>query len=501
MSVLAPARGAPRAPERAIVDPQPPIAGLLDAGSFAPLRSGVVSRHVDVRDRAGDGVIAGVGAVAGRPVAIYRQDPSFMGGSLGEAHAETIVRVIELAREGRFPIVGVIASAGARLQEGVAALHGYARIFNAITAASGEVPQISLVSGAAAGGAAYTPAMTDFVVMTADAHAFLTGPSVVREVMGEDIDAAALGGPRVHDRNGVAHLIVPDEAAGAVTVRRLLAFLPQSRHAVATPPPPPLPQHTAGIAGARDGADPSEHVPVADREVYDVRDVITALVDDGDILELAPRWARNMVTALVRIEGRTVGVLANQPRYRGGIVDAEAAQKGARFVRTCNSFAIPLVVLVDTPGFMPGAAQERVGVIRHGAKLLHAFGEATVPSVTVVLRKAFGGAYIVMNSRGLGADTVFAWPDAQIGVMGPRPAVQVMHRRQIAALDAPPGEAWLGAREDEYRERHCGAAAAARLGVVDEVIDPLDTRARVAHALWFLAGKARPDHRIPNLPL
>ncbi|MBA2637126.1 MAG: methylmalonyl-CoA carboxyltransferase, partial [Solirubrobacterales bacterium] len=397
------------------------LEALCDPGSLELFRSEAVSLRMDRFARPNDGVVAGAGRVAGRPVFCYAQDPSYAGGSLGEAHADTIVRTLRLAERSHAPVVSFVESAGARLQEGLAALAGYGRVFAANVALSGKVPQISVINGTSAGGGSYSPALTDFVVMTRSASMFLTGPGVVREVCGEDVDADELGGPRVHERNGVCQFVVEDDHAAALMARSLLDFLPQSFHETPSVgvPEEPLP------------GDPGDFVPANPRQVYDVRDVITRLVDGGRMLEVSNRWARNMVCAFSRLDGRAIGVVANQPRHLGGVIDADAATKAAKFVRTCNAYGLPLVVLVDTPGYMPGTTQERAGVIRHGAKLVFAFAEATVPRVTVGLRKSFGGAHIAMNSRDLGADFVFAWPTAKLGVMGAPQAVSVLHRRHL----------------------------------------------------------------------
>jgi methylmalonyl-CoA decarboxylase subunit alpha len=462
---------------------------LCDPGSIQLVRGEAVSRRMGDRATAGDGVVGATGRVDGRPIACFAQDPAYLGGSLGEVHADTIVRVLGVAERARIPVVGFVESAGARLQEGVAALCGYGRIFRAHTQLSGVVPQISVICGASAGGGSYAPALTDFVVMTERASMFLTGPGVVREVTGEDVDAAALGGPKVHDRNGVCQLVAADDVDAAWTVRDLLDHLPQ--HAGAAPNRWPVMEPG--------GERPDAPVPDSDRKVYDVRDVSRLLVDGGRILEVNGRWARNVTTAFARVDGRAVGIVANNPRYLGGVLDAESATKAARFVQTCDLFGIPLVVLVDTPGFLPGTRQEAGGVIRHGAKLVHAFAAASVPRVTVVLRKAFGGAFIAMNSRDLGADLVLAWPRAQIGVMGPKQAVDLVHRREIAAAADP-----VAARErlaTSYAERHLTAASAASEGVIDELVPPSGTRARIAGALQTLATHDRPPRRARNTPL
>jgi acetyl-CoA carboxylase carboxyltransferase component len=450
------------------------LALLCDPGSFRPLRSGVTAQAPGVKPRAGDGVLAGAGRVGGRPIFCYAEDPSFMGGSLGEAHANSIVRVLELARRSGRPAIGLVESAGARLQEGHAALGGYGRIFKAIVDLSRVAPQITIVTGVSAGGGAYAPALTDFVVMTEAARMFLTGPRVVREALGEAVTMEELGGPHLHGRNGVCELVVGSDAEAAQQARALLAHLPDR---VGERPPEGPPLDPAG-------GDPAAPVPDDPRRVYDVRDVAERIIDGGELLELGPRWARNMVTGLGRIDGRAVGVIANQPHHLGGVIDAAAAEKGALFIDRCERFRLPLVVLVDTPGFMPGQRQEAAGVIRHGASLLRAFAAATVPRVTVVVRKAYGGAVITMNSKDLGSDLVLAWPSAEIGIMAANQAVGIVHRRRLEADGGDPGlRAELAAA---YTEEHLGAEAAAADGFVDEVIDPAETRARLAWALGSL---------------
>jgi acetyl-CoA carboxylase carboxyltransferase component len=447
---------------------------LCDRGSFEPIRSSVRSPWLGRRAEDGDGVVAGLGRVDGRPVACFAQDAGFLGGSLGAAHADSIDRVMELAGRSRMPIVGFVESAGARLQEGTAALSGYARIFRRNVALSGVVPQISIVGGVAAGGACYSPALTDFTVMTEDAAMFLTGPAVVREVAGEEIDPEHLGGPRVHERNGVCDLVADDDRAAVDCVRRLLGYLPQQAGGA-------LPRT---LSLDPELADPGAAVPASPRSVYDMREAISGIVDAGSLLEVGRRWARNILTGLARCDGRPVGVIANQPRYLGGVLDAESAQKGARFVETCDALGLPLIVLVDTPGFMPGRRQETAGVIRFGATLLRAFAAASVPKLTVILRKAYGGAFITMNSKDLGADLVFAWQGAEVGVMGAHSAAGIVNRREWEAAGDPV------ARRQElaaaYAGEHLDAAAAARGGFVDEVIEPGQTRARLAWALGTL---------------
>jgi acetyl-CoA carboxylase carboxyltransferase component len=477
-----------RAPAEKL-DPLSRLETLTDPGSLQLIRGEALSRKMGDRAVPGDGVLAATGRVDGRPIACFAQDPSFLGGSLGDVQADSIVRVLGVAERARIPVVGFIESAGARLQEGVAALSGYGRIFRAHTLLSGVVPQISVICGASAGGGSYAPALTDFVVMTEKAYMFLTGPGVVREVMGEDVDAGTLGGPKVHERNGVCQLVAADDVEAAWTVRDLLDHLPQ--HAGVAP--------TRWPALEPGGERPDAPVPAADRKVYDVRDVARLLVDGGRLLEVSPRWARNLFTGFARIDGRSVGIVANNPRYLGGVLDAESATKGAKFVQTCDLFGIPLVVLVDTPGFLPGTRQEAGGVIRHGAKLVHAFSAARVPRMTVVLRKAFGGAFIAMNSRDLGADLVLAWPRAQIGVMGPKQAVDLVHRRELAA--AGDREAARTALADAYAAQHLTATSAAAEGVIDEIVPPSGTRARLVSALQTFSAFDRPVRPARNLPL
>ncbi len=476
-------RGAPPARDRAglggdrgaeRLSPVARLEALCDPGSLELFRTGVASRSR--RSTPGDGVVAGAGAVGGRPIFCYAQDQGFAGGSLGTAQADTIVRALELAGRAAAPVVGFVESGGARIDEGTAALGGYGRIFRAQVGLSGRVPQVSVITGTSAGGGAYSPALGDFVVMTEGSRMFLTGPGVVAEVMGESVGMDELGGTRVHSRNGVCHLVAGDDRAAAALVRDLLGHLPQC---AGRPQKPSLPDDPFR-------RDPGDLVPSNPRSVYDVRSVIRCLGDGSRILELSARWARNMVTALARLHGRPVGVIANQPHHLGGVIDSAAAEKGARFVRTCDAFGIPLVVLVDTPGFLPGARQESNGVIRHGATLVHAFAAARVPKVTVVLRKAYGGGFITMNSRDLGADLVLAWPGAEIGVMGPKQAVGVIHRRTLEAAADPDAE--RDRLAGDYAEGHLRAPVAAGGGHVDELVEPADTRDRLIWALTALHG-------------
>jgi len=462
---------------------------LTDPGSLQPLRTQVRSRRMGARAQPGDGVLAAHARIDGRQVYCYAQDASFAGGSLGEAHAETVVEVLRMAGRARVPVLGFVESAGARMQEGLAALSGYGRIFSEHVRLSGLVPQISIVCGPSAGGASYGPALNDFVIMSARAAMFLTGPAVVAEVTGEQLDAVSLGGPRVHERNGVCHFTAPTEVDAALLARDLLDYLPQ--HAGESP------QLWPAVAAL--GLSPDWAVPSQARKVYDVRHVAAALVDGGRLMEVSPRQSRNVICALARLDGRAIGIVANQPRYLGGVLDAEASQKAARFVRSCNAFGLPLLVLVDTPGFLPGSRQEQEGVIRHGAKLVHAFAEATVPSVTLILRKAFGGAFIAMNSKALGADYVFAWPEVELGVMGAEQAVGILNRREIADAEDPP--ALRRRLASAYAAEQLCVEAASAEGFVDEVIPAHSTRARIASCLEALAGVHRPESRARNIPL
>ena len=452
---------------------------VCDPGSTHVIRSRVRSRRIGERAEEGDGVVAASGVVQGRPVFCFAQDARFVGGSLGEAQAETIVRVLSLAEDAGVPVVGLVESAGARFQEATAALSGYGRIFRQTVRLSTRVPQVSVISGVSAGGGSYAPALTDFVVMTKSAKMFLTGPGVVQAAIGEDVTLEELGGWGVHARNGVAQFVVPTEIDAAFLVRELLSYLPQNS---AEDPPEAEPEDPIG-------ANPGAHVPRDTQRVYDVRDVVREIVDGGKLLEVSPRWARNMVTGFARLDGRSVGIVANQPHYLGGVIDSWASEKAARFVHTCDKFRLPIVALVDTPGFMPGSREERRGVIRHGAGLLRAFAGATVPRLTVVLRSAYGGAYITMNSKDLGADFAFAWPRARIGIMAAQQAVSIIARRDIAA--APDPESHRLRLAEDYAAEHQNAHAAAREGFIDEVIGPDEARSRLCGALKLLAGKRR----------
>ena len=473
---------------------------LMDEGSFVELGRFVTHRSTDfgLADKKilGDGVVTGYGTIHGRLVYVFSQDFTVFGGSLSEAHAEKIVKVQDMALKNGAPLVGLNDSGGARIQEGVASLGGYADIFLRNTLASGVVPQISVILGPCAGGAVYSPAITDFVYMVrGSSYMFVTGPSVVKTVTHEDIDLEGLGGADVHSsKSGVAHFACDSEPECLAAVRELLLYLPQNN---------------TELSPALDSSDPHDRkddellevVPDNPNKPYDMRDVITRVVDDGAFLEVHQRFAQNILVGFARLGGRAVGIVANQPSFLAGVLDIDSSDKGARFVRFCDSFNIPLVVLEDVPGFLPGVAQEHGGIIRHGAKLLYAFAEATVPKVTVITRKAYGGAYDVMSSKHIRGDVNLAWPQAEIAVMGPQGAVEVLFRKEIASADDP--QAVTDALIEEYREKFAHPYIAAARGYVDDVIDPRETRPRLINALDMLQNKRdeNPTRKHGNIPL
>ncbi|GAX58024.1 acyl-CoA carboxylase subunit beta [Streptomyces mirabilis] len=459
---------------------------LLDKGSFQevePLR-----RHratgfgLEAKKPYGDGVITGWGTVEGRTVFVYAHDFRVFGGALGEAHACKIHKIMDMAIAAGAPLVSLNDGAGARIQEGVSALAGYGGIFQRNTRASGVIPQISVMLGPCAGGAAYSPALTDFIFAVRDiSQMFITGPDVVRAVTGEEISQNGLGGADVHGAvSGVAHFVHDDEESCLAEVRYLLSLLPSNNRELP-------PRHVSGDPGDRSGDVLLDLVPHDGNRSYDMRGVVEELVDDGDYVEVHAGWAPNIVCALARIDGHTVGIVANQPAAMAGVLDIKASEKAARFVQFCDSFNIPLVTLVDVPGFLPGVDQEHEGIIRRGAKLLYAYCNATVPRVSVVLRKAYGGAYIVMDSRSIGADIALAWPTNEIAVMGAEGAANVVFRREIAAADDP--DAMRQEKIDQYKEELVHPYYAAERGLVDDVIDPRETRAVLARSLAMLAAK------------
>jgi len=473
---------------------------LLDPGSFEEFDIFVTHRcsdfGMDAEHPLTDGVITGHGTIDGRLVFVFSQDFTIFGGSLSKAYAEKICKIMDLAAKVGAPIIGLNDSGGARIQEGVDALAGYADIFLKNVLYSGVVPQISLVLGPCAGGAVYSPAITDFVLMSRQgSYMFLTGPKVVKQVTFEDVTADELGGAEVHaTRSGVAHLVADSEDEVLALTRRLLSFLPQNCREK-----PPL----APCNDPVDRCDPALAFILPDEpsKPYDVKSILQLVVDDGDFFEIHRDWAPNLVVGFARVGGRPVGIVANQPQVLAGVLDNAASIKGARFVRFCDAFNIPLVTFEDVPGFMPGTAQEHGGIIRNGAKLLFAFAEATVPKVTVVLRKAYGGAYCVMGSKHIRADVNLAWPTAEIAVMGPEAAVEIIYRKELEGAQDPASRA--ATLRDEYRELFANPYVAARKGYLDDVIEPATTRLRIARALEMLADKqeSNPPCRHSNIPL
>jgi acetyl-CoA carboxylase carboxyltransferase component len=473
---------------------------LLDPGSFVELDAFVTHRATDfgLADQhfLGDGVVTGHGTIDGRLVFLFSQDFTVFGGSLSEAYAEKICKVMDLAMKVGAPVIGLNDSGGARIQEGVVSLGGYADIFLRNVMASGVVPQISVIMGPCAGGAVYSPAMTDFTIMVErTSYMFVTGPNVVKAVTHEEVDSEALGGAIVHtSKSGVAHLATPDEAEALAAVRRILGHLPQNN----------LEQPTSlASTDPVDRMDPEldDIVPDDAHRPYDMHDVIHRIVDDGRFLEIQPAWAQNVIIGFARLGGRSVGVIAQQPAVLAGALDIDASTKAARFVRTCDCFNVPLLTLVDVPGFLPGVGQEHGGIIKHGAKLLYAYCEATVPKVTVITRKAYGGAYDVMSSKHIRGDMNFAWPTAEIAVMGAEGAVNIIFKDQIAAAEDPAAE--RRRLVADYETQFANPYIAAARGYVDDVIRPMETRPRVIRAFEVLADKrdANPRKKHGNIPL
>ena len=473
---------------------------LLDKGSFTELDRFVTHRcpdfGLDQNHPLGDGVVTGYGSIDGRLVFVYAQDFTILGGSLSEANAGKICKVMDLAMKNGAPIIGLLDSGGARIQEGVDSLGGFGEIFLRNTMASGVVPQISIVMGPCAGGAVYSPALTDFVIMVKDAsHMFVTGPEVVKAVTHEEVSFDDLGGATVHaSRSGVAHLVADSEEDAFFLAQKLLGFLPA--HNLEEP----------GYVSSLD--DPlrtdvslDQIIPDEPNRPYDMRDVIHRIIDNGEFLEIMPDWAGNILVGFARLGGHTVGVIANQPAVQAGVLDIDASTKAARFVRFCDAFSIPLTTYVDVPGFLPGVDQEQNGIIRHGAKLLYAYCQATVPKLTVITRKAYGGAYIVMSSKHIRGDMNLAWPGAEIAVMGSEGAVNIIHRRQLAnAADPVDTHSQLAA---EYQEKFANPYIAASRGYIDAVIEPHETRPRLINALEMLRNKrdTNPPRKHGNIPL
>ena len=460
------------------------VSELLDENSFQEIglfrRNRTTAFGMDAADMPADGVVTGVGAVFGRPVHIASQDFTVVGGSAGETHSLKVVQMMESALKCGTPFVFINDSGGARIQEGIDSLHGYGAVFYSNVRLSGSVPQISIISGPCAGGAAYSPALTDFIIQTRKAHMFITGPNVIKQVTGEETTQDALGGADTHMAvSGVNHFVADDDQQAILIAQKLLSFLPSNNTEDAPiVDPDPFIEHDPSIYDV---------VPVDGNKGYDVRDVIRKLVDHADFLEVQAGYAMNIVVGFGRVNGRTVGVVGNQPSVMAGVLDINASDKGSRFIRFCNAFNIPLLTLVDVPGFLPGVSQETGGIIRHGAKMLYAYAAATVPKVTVVMRKAYGGAYIAMCCKDLGADSVFAWPTAEIAVMGAEGAASVVFKKEIETADDP--DAKRQELIDEYRNVYSTPFMAAARGLVDDVIDPADTRRYVAMALEILINK------------
>jgi len=473
---------------------------LLDPGSFRELDMFVTHRTTDFgldqQKYLGDGVVTGYGTIDGRLVYVFSQDFTVFGGSLGEAHAQKIVKILDMAMKNGAPVIGINDSGGARIQEGVISLGGYADIFLRNTLASGVIPQISLVMGPSAGGAVYSPAITDFIIMVKNtSYMFITGPEVVKAVTHEEVSFEELGGAWVHaTKSGVAHFAAENEEDAIFTARTLLSYLPQNN--LDDPP-----ARETDDDPLRMDPDLDQIIPDNPKEPYDMKEVIRRIVDDGIFFEVHEHFARNIIVGFAHLGGQSVGIVANQPAVLAGVLDIDASVKAARFVRFCDAFNIPVVTFVDVPGFMPGVAQEHGGIIRHGAKLLYAYAEATVPKVTVITRKAYGGAYDVMSSKHLRGDINLAWPSAEIAVMGPEGAVNIIFRRQLAQAEDP--EAERARLVAEYRAKFANPYIAAARGFIDDIILPRETRPRLINALDMLRNKrdSNPPKKHGNIPL
>lgn len=470
---------------------------LLDPGSFVELNTFVKHRCTDLgmdkKETPGEGVVTGYGTIFGRLVYVFAQDFTVVGGSLGEMHAKKICNCMDLAAKTGAPVIGLNDSGGARIQEGIDALNGYGEIFHRNTLYSGVLPQISVILGPCAGGAVYSPAITDFIFMTREtSQMFITGPQVIKAVTGETISAEALGGGTTHNAtSGVAHFIAEDEADCLNQVRKLVSYLPSNNLEKAPEAEPVQPQEI----------DLTQLVPANPNQGYDVREVIAAIFDGDSFMEVHSMFAQNAVVGFARLQGKTVGIVANQSQHLAGCLDINASDKIARFIRFCDCYNIPVITFVDVPGYLPGVQQEHNGIIRHGAKILFAYSEASVPKITIILRKAYGGAYVALGSKSLGADIVLAWPTAEVAVMGPEGAVNIIFRKDLAAAEDPKAR-----REElvkEYRDNFANPYVAAGRGLVDEVIEPASTRAHLINALTILSGKRerKPAKKHGNIPL
>jgi methylmalonyl-CoA decarboxylase subunit alpha len=473
---------------------------LMDEGSFVEIDAFMKHRctefGMEKEETPAEGVVTGYGQVDGRLVYAYAQDFTVSGGSLGEMHAKKICKVLDLSMKMGAPVVGINDSGGARIQEGVDALSGYGQIFYKNTMASGVVPQISVIMGPCAGGAVYSPALTDFIFMVdKTSQMFITGPQVIKAVTGEEVTAEALGGGMTHNStSGVAHFLSENETACIADIKRLLSFLPSNN------------METAPVFECQDDmnrldSDLNTIIPESSNKAYDMKDVIRTIVDNGDFFEVQPYYAQNIITGFARLNGASVGIIANQPKVLAGCLDINASDKAGRFIRTCDSFNVPILNMIDVPGFLPGTTQEYGGIIRHGAKMLYAYSEATVPIVNVITRKAYGGAYLAMCSKDLGADMVFAWPQAEIAVMGPEGAANIIFKRDIENAENPAQA--RAEKIQDYKDRFATPYIAASRGYVDDVIEPSTTRQRLISAFDMLASKreTRPSKKHGNLPV
>lgn len=476
---------------------------LLDDGSFEEFDMFVSHRCIDFgleeETYLSDGVVTGYGTIDGRLVYVFSQDFTVFGGSLSEMYAQKICKVMDMAMKVGAPVVGINDSGGARIQEGVKSLGGYADIFQRNVLASGVIPQISAVFGPCAGGAVYSPALTDFIIMSKQTgYMFITGPKVVKTVTGEAVTDEELGGAYIHGtKSGVSHFTVNNEEEGIMLIRKLLSYLPQNNFE-----DPPTYPCTDPIDRIEESL--NEVIPDSPNKPYDMVDVIDSIVDNGEFLEVQPAFAKNIVTGFARMNGSTVGIVGNQPKFLAGVLDISASRKAARFVRFCDAFNIPIVTLVDVPGYLPGTAQEYGGIIVHGAKLLYAYAEATVPKVTVILRKAYGGAYDVMGSKHLRGDLNYAWPSAEISVMGPKGAIEVLYFRELKEIsDEKEKVKFIAEKEAEYRDKFATPYEAAKYGYIDDVIEPRNTRFRIIKALQSLVTKkeTNPPKKHSNIPL
>lgn len=476
---------------------------LLDEGSFEEYDMFVTHRTTDFGlDKSqylADGVVTGHGTIDGRIVYIYSQDFTVFGGSLSESHAHKICKIMDQAMKVGVPVIGISDSGGARIQEGVRSLAGYAEIFQRNIMASGVIPQISAIFGPCAGGAVYSPALTDFIVMSnKTSYMFVTGPKVAKTVTGEDISTEALGGAEIHaKKSGVTHFVAEDEKEGLMIIRKLISYIPQNNLEEA-----PVSECDDPINRKEDYL--NEIIPEHPNKPYDVKDIIYAVVDYGEFLEIQRLYAPNIVTGFAKFDGMPVGIIANQPNYLAGVLDINSSRKAARFVRFCDAFNIPILTLVDVPGFLPGSSQEYGGIIIHGAKLMFAYGEATVPKITLTLRKSYGGAHDVMSSKQLRGDINYAWPTSEIAVMGPAGAIEILSGKEIAKItDEKEKKRFIEEKEKEYREKFANPYEAAKYGYIDDVIEPRNSRFRIIRALRTLSTKkdSNPPKKHSNIPL